>query len=207
MRSLLLSLLLTAPLSVLAQSNTQTSAADLPAAPLTFSASLDARGRSCESRLISDLKPRLRINRNLLSISTTATISITRTDAERLALKNNPRITASHLLALAAGQVTRETRSRRTASDFRRHHCGKGRGRKPHRRRRASPILVSTRTPAPAARSRNSLPTSVIHTISSRPTSCNRRLKTRPHSLPSKMSCWQRTRHSTACLMHSLYSM
>jgi outer membrane protein len=43
---------------------------------------------------------------------TTATISITRTDAERLALKNNPRITASHLLALAAGQVTRETRSR-----------------------------------------------------------------------------------------------
>jgi outer membrane protein len=41
----------------------------------------------------------------------TATISITRTDAERLALKNNPRITASHLLALAAGQVTRETRS------------------------------------------------------------------------------------------------
>jgi outer membrane protein len=41
----------------------------------------------------------------------TATISITRTDAEGLALKNNPRVTASHLLALAAGQVTRETRS------------------------------------------------------------------------------------------------
>jgi outer membrane protein len=41
----------------------------------------------------------------------TATLSITRSDAERLALKNNPRITASHLLALAAGQVTRETRS------------------------------------------------------------------------------------------------
>lgn len=37
--------------------------------------------------------------------------SITRIEAERLALKNNPRITASHLLALAAGQVTRETRS------------------------------------------------------------------------------------------------
>lgn len=36
---------------------------------------------------------------------------ITRSDAERLALKNNPRITASHLLALAAGQVTRQTRS------------------------------------------------------------------------------------------------
>jgi outer membrane protein len=41
----------------------------------------------------------------------TPTISITRSDAERLALKNNPRITASQLLALAAGQVTRETRS------------------------------------------------------------------------------------------------
>ena len=36
---------------------------------------------------------------------------ITRVDAERMALKNNPRITASHLLALAAGQVTTETRS------------------------------------------------------------------------------------------------
>jgi outer membrane protein len=36
---------------------------------------------------------------------------ISRVDAERMALKNNPRITASHLLALAAGQVTRETRS------------------------------------------------------------------------------------------------
>lgn len=41
----------------------------------------------------------------------TATTPITRTEAEHLALKNNPRITASHLLALAAGQVTRETRS------------------------------------------------------------------------------------------------
>ncbi len=36
---------------------------------------------------------------------------ITRGDAERVALRNNPRVTASHLLALAAGQVTRETRS------------------------------------------------------------------------------------------------
>jgi outer membrane protein len=38
-------------------------------------------------------------------------IPISRFDAERLALKNNPLITANHLLALAAGQVTRETRS------------------------------------------------------------------------------------------------
>jgi outer membrane protein len=37
--------------------------------------------------------------------------AITRSDAERIALKNNPRITASRLLALAAGQVTRQTRA------------------------------------------------------------------------------------------------
>lgn len=36
---------------------------------------------------------------------------ITRSEAERLALQNNPTITANHLLALAAGQVTRQTRS------------------------------------------------------------------------------------------------
>jgi outer membrane protein len=36
---------------------------------------------------------------------------ITRGDAERMALRNNPRVTASQLLALAAGQVTRETLS------------------------------------------------------------------------------------------------
>jgi outer membrane protein len=41
----------------------------------------------------------------------TATTPITRTAAEQLALSNNPRITASRLLALAAGQLTRETRS------------------------------------------------------------------------------------------------
>jgi outer membrane protein len=39
------------------------------------------------------------------------TTPITRSEAEQIALKNNPRITADHLLALAAGQVTRETRS------------------------------------------------------------------------------------------------
>jgi outer membrane protein len=36
---------------------------------------------------------------------------ITRSEAESIALKNNPRITASNLLTLAAGQVTRQTRS------------------------------------------------------------------------------------------------
>jgi outer membrane protein len=39
------------------------------------------------------------------------TTAITRSEAEQLAIKNNPSITANHLLALAAGQVTRETRS------------------------------------------------------------------------------------------------
>ncbi len=39
------------------------------------------------------------------------TTPITREAAERLALKDNPRIRASRLLALAQGQVTRETRS------------------------------------------------------------------------------------------------
>lgn len=38
-------------------------------------------------------------------------VPITRQQAEATALKNNPRITASRLLALAAGQVTRETRA------------------------------------------------------------------------------------------------
>ncbi len=36
---------------------------------------------------------------------------ITLSEAETLALNNNPRITASNLLALAAGQITRQTRS------------------------------------------------------------------------------------------------
>jgi outer membrane protein len=38
-------------------------------------------------------------------------VAITRSDAERIALKKNPRISASRLLALAAGQMTRETRA------------------------------------------------------------------------------------------------
>jgi outer membrane protein len=106
MRSWLLSLLLTAPLTALAQ----TSAADLPTAPLPSFASLmpataDAHPDSSQSQAAPPNQQQPLIN------PATATISITRSDAERLALKNNPRITASHLLALAAGQLTRETRS------------------------------------------------------------------------------------------------
>ena len=110
MKSWLLTLLLAAPLSAPAQSGTPSSAADLPAAPLRSSplptlATTGANPGSSQSQAVH-----LNQQQPLIDPAT-ATISITRTNAERLALKNNPRITASHLLALAAGQVTRETRS------------------------------------------------------------------------------------------------
>src|SRR5271165_526791 len=109
MRSLLFGLLLTAPLSVMAQSFTQTSAADLPAAPLPSSTSLFAAA-SVTPGLSQSHAPNPNQQQPLINPEAAA-ISITRTDAERLALKNNPRITASHLLALAAGQIRREIRS------------------------------------------------------------------------------------------------
>ena len=110
MRSWLLSLLLLVSLSALAQSGTQTSVADLPATPQPSSASLTLATRiqnpgSSQSQTAPSNQEQPLIN------PSTAAISITRSDAERIALKNNPRITASRLLALAAGQVTRETRS------------------------------------------------------------------------------------------------
>jgi len=110
MRSWLLSLLLLVSLSALAQSGTQTSVADLPATPQPSSASLTLAARiqnpgSSQSQTAPSNQEQPLIN------PSTAAIFITRSDAERIALKNNPRITASRLLALAAGQVTRETRS------------------------------------------------------------------------------------------------
>jgi outer membrane protein len=96
---LLLGLLLTSPLSAWAQGNT----ADLPAAPRPTSATFTFA--TAYPRLTSSEPQQALIN------PATTTISITRSAAEQLALKNNPRITASQLLALAAGQVTRETRS------------------------------------------------------------------------------------------------
>jgi outer membrane protein len=107
---MLLSLLLTAPLSALAQSSTPTSAADLPAAPKPSSASLTFAAKGAEPISSQSQAAPPNQQQPLVDPSTVA-VSITRTDAERLALKNNPRITASHLLALAARQVTRETRS------------------------------------------------------------------------------------------------
>ena len=110
MRRWLLSLLLLVSLSALAQSGTQTSVADLPATPQPSSASLTLAARiqnpgSSQSQTAPSNQEQPLIN------PSTAAISITRSDAERIALKINPRITASRLLALAAGQVTRETRS------------------------------------------------------------------------------------------------
>jgi outer membrane protein len=110
MRGLLVSLLFIAPLSALPQSGTQASAADLPAAPLPSSASLTlaTAGTNPDSSQSQAASPN---KQQTLIDPSAAVILITRADAERLALKSNPRITASHLLALAAGQVTRETRS------------------------------------------------------------------------------------------------
>jgi len=106
MRSLLLTLFLAVSLSTLAQSR----GPDLPTVPLPSSApnTLATAGANPGSYPSQAAPPN---QQQPLIDPTTATISITRTDAERFALKNNPRITASHLLALAAGQVTRETRS------------------------------------------------------------------------------------------------
>jgi outer membrane protein len=106
MRIWLASFLLIASLSSVAQ----TSKADLPAAPLPSSAPLTFATAVASAGLSQPQAPSLHQQQPLIDPAT-ATNSITRTDAERLALKNNPRITASHLLAMVAGQVTRETRS------------------------------------------------------------------------------------------------
>ena len=88
----------------------QATANNLPAAPLppqtssTVATALPPAGPS-QSQAVPPSQHQPLIN------PAAPTTPITRTDAEQLALKNNPRITASHLLALAAGQVTRETRS------------------------------------------------------------------------------------------------
>ena len=106
MRNWILGLVLAAHLSALAQSNH----ADLPAAPLPSSPSFNLALAYPNPGLSQSQAAPVNQEQPLID-PTTAAISITRTDAERLALKNNPRITASRLLALAAGQVTRETRS------------------------------------------------------------------------------------------------
>jgi outer membrane protein len=106
LRSKLTILLLVAPTTLLAQAGS----ANLPVAPQPipqlFSATLSqqiAPNASASQESPQQSKP--------LLDPQSPTTPITRSDAEQLALKNNPRITANHLLALAAGQVTRQTRS------------------------------------------------------------------------------------------------
>jgi outer membrane protein len=88
----------------------QTIAADLPAAPLPPSALLTLSTAASNPGLSQPQAAPPNQQLPLIDPATAIT-PISRVDAERLALKNNPRITASHLLALAAGQATRKTRS------------------------------------------------------------------------------------------------
>jgi outer membrane protein len=111
MRQQLLLLLFVLPVSALSQ----TRATDLPTAPgpapdpLKLFASGQAPAQQSISNSPTSQKPGVE-QKTLLDPGTPIT-PITRSEAEGIALKNNPRITASHLLALAAGQVTRQTRS------------------------------------------------------------------------------------------------
>jgi len=95
----------------------QTKEPSLPSAPLTRPVSLQlssvrqdgGQAQASTSNTPSTTKPGQQ-TKPLLNPETPST-PITRSDAELLALKRNPRITANQLLALAAGQVTRQTRS------------------------------------------------------------------------------------------------
>lgn len=97
----LAAVLLTGSVAVFAQSK------ELPSAPkmhpeLALSAdseSLPEAGRN-EAAEVSPANP-----------ASNGRIQIRRSEAETLALKNNPRVTANRLLSLAADQVTRETRA------------------------------------------------------------------------------------------------
>jgi outer membrane protein len=106
MKNYILLLAFFSPVTLLGQN----SAAGLPAAPAptptptTLAMELPSAASSQSPSAAHDQeKP--------LIDPATGTVSITRGEAEHLALTNNPRITAGRLIALAAGQVTRETRS------------------------------------------------------------------------------------------------
>jgi outer membrane protein len=95
----------------------QTKEANLPSAPLVRLASLQpssvrqdtGQAPALTSSTLSTPEPEQQ-TKPLLNPGTPST-PITRSEAELLALKKNPRITANQLLALAAGQITRQTRS------------------------------------------------------------------------------------------------
>ena len=106
MKGLILIFILALPISALAQQNgTTLPSAPQPASQMAFSSGVtQAPAQSPPSGGSANQQA------PLADPGTPAT-PITRSDAEQMALKNNPQITASHLLALAAGQVTRQTRS------------------------------------------------------------------------------------------------
>jgi outer membrane protein len=112
MRKQLILFLATMPLSVFAQVKTS----ELPLAPQPAIVSLslaaaDTAAAQHTPYTLSSTSPQPGTSQKPLLDPGTSVTRITRSDAEQIALKNNPRIMASHLLALAAGQVTRQTRS------------------------------------------------------------------------------------------------
>jgi outer membrane protein len=109
LRQLLSLLLFLFAVSALAQ----TGLPDLPAAPQAVQTPLvlAAAGSPPQRPSIVAVTQDSGTQHKPLLDSTNPTIPISRSDAERIALKDNPRITANHLLALADGQVTRQTRS------------------------------------------------------------------------------------------------
>ncbi|SNS80301.1 outer membrane protein [Granulicella rosea] len=106
MKGLTLIFILALPISALAQQNGTT----LPSAPQPVSQMAFSSGVTQAPAQYPPSGGSASQQAPLVDPGTPAT-PITRSDAEQMALKNNPRITASHLLALAAGQVTRQTRS------------------------------------------------------------------------------------------------
>jgi outer membrane protein len=107
-------LLLVLPISCCAQDGLSA----LPAAPDGTAVLLPLSGlRQASVESATPLADALEVQsasdqqQNPLLESGTPSTPITRSEAELVALKNNPRITASHLLALASGQVTRQTQS------------------------------------------------------------------------------------------------
>jgi outer membrane protein len=97
-------LLLLAPLPVFSQGAANLPTAPSPA-PLVLQLSIPGQEASSSRTTTSQVQQPPLLDPNAPGMP------ITRSGAETTALKNNPRITASRLLALAAGQITRQTRS------------------------------------------------------------------------------------------------
>jgi outer membrane protein len=111
MRQLALALLIATPIYCLPQSGVT----DLPSAPhptaVTFEPAATMPNPQASALQTSNSGPPEGSAQTSLVDPRAETTPITRSEAECIALKNNPRITASRLLALAAGQVTRQTRA------------------------------------------------------------------------------------------------